>query len=180
MLDDRDTRVEELVGSSRRSRAATRQKVLSSSEDAHIKDMSIFEADEHLHAGLWLRAGGWRSAVPLSATRADLGTPCKHTSNKRANFGRPSDDLCTFEAPSGRPGATSRLKFRTRSEEMDKLKEAHELLQRLRDQHPKDTEEELSRRFAVAVRGDSMMFRAVINNTLGDLLREPQRKRKDN
>ena len=56
---------------------------------------------------------------------------------------------------------------------MDKLKEAHELLQRLRDQHPKDTEEELSRRFAASVRGDSMMFRAVIKDTLGDLLREP-------
>jgi hypothetical protein len=97
------------------------------------------------------------------------------------NFGRPSDGpLSTFEAPSARPGATSRLEFRTRSEEMDKLKEAHELLQRLRDQHPKDTEEELSRRFAAAVRGDSMMFRAVIKDTLGDLLREPQRKRKDN
>ena len=37
---------------------------------------------------------------------------------------------------------------------MDKLKEAQELLQRLRDQHPKDTEEELSRRFAAAVRGE--------------------------
>jgi hypothetical protein len=63
---------------------------------------------------------------------------------------------------------------------MDKLKEAQELLQRLRDQHPKDTEEELSRRFAAAVRGDSMMFRAVVKDTLGDLLREPQHKRKDN
>ena len=40
---------------------------------------------------------------------------------------------------------------------MDKLREAHELLQRLRDQHPNDTEEELSRRFAAAVRGDSMI-----------------------
>jgi len=60
---------------------------------------------------------------------------------------------------------------------MDKLKEANELLQRLRDQHPKDTEEELYRRFAAAVRGDSMMFRAVIKDiTLGDLLREPQHR----
>jgi hypothetical protein len=59
---------------------------------------------------------------------------------------------------------------------MDKLKEAHELLQRLRDQHPNDTEEELSRRFAAAVRGDSMMFRAVIKDTLGDLLRSPNAK----
>jgi hypothetical protein len=59
---------------------------------------------------------------------------------------------------------------------MDKLKEARELLQRLRDQHPNDTEEELSRRFAAAVRGDSMMFRAIVKDTLGDLLREPQRK----
>ena len=63
---------------------------------------------------------------------------------------------------------------------MDKLREAHELLQRLRDQHPNDSEEELFRRFGAAVRGDSMMFRAVIKDTLGDLLREPQRRRKDN
>ena len=83
-------------------------------------------------------------------------------------------------SPFARPGATSRLEFRTRSEQMDKLKEAHELLQRLRDQHPNDTEEELSRRFAAAVRGDSMMFRAIVKDPLGDLLREPQRKRKDN
>ena len=64
---------------------------------------------------------------------------------------------------------------------MDKLKEAHELLQRLRDQHPKDTEEELFGRFAVAVRGDAM-FRAISKDTFGDWLRElePQRKRKDN
>ncbi len=57
------------------------------------------------------------------------------------------------------------------SEQMDKLKEAHELLQRLRDQHPNDTEEELFGRFAAAVRGDSMMFRAVAKDTFGDLLR---------
>ena len=50
-----------------------------------------------------------------------------------------------------------------------------------RDQQPKDTEEELFGRFAVAVRGDAM-FRAISKDTFGDWLRElePQRKRKDN
>ena len=36
---------------------------------------------------------------------------------------------------------------------------------------PNDTEEELFGRFAAAVRGDSMMFRAVAKDTFGDLLR---------
>ena len=64
---------------------------------------------------------------------------------------------------------------------MDKLKEAHELLQRLRDQHPNDTEEELFGRFAAAVRGE---LDDVPRRRQGYFRRfvalEPQRKRKDN